>query len=146
MLSQKSLSVVATIAAVGGIVALLLTHNLLGEHIAVIIAQIAAVLLMIWARITFGMRSFHFSANTTEGGLVTSGPYAYVRNPIYSAVLLFTWAGVMEHLSLVSALLGLLVTAGMLVRVFSEEKFLRERYPDYNDYARRVRRLIPFIY
>jgi len=146
MISPKSLSVLATIAAVAGIVVLLLTHNLLGNHIATIIVQIAAVLLMVWARVTFGMRSFHFSANTTEGGLVTSGPYAFVRNPIYSAVLLFAWAGVIEHFSLVGVLAGLLVTAGMLVRVFSEERFLRERYPEYGEYARRVRRLIPFIY
>jgi protein-S-isoprenylcysteine O-methyltransferase Ste14 len=27
-----------------------------------------------------------------------------------------------------------------------EERWLRERFPDYPDYARRVRKLIPFVH
>ena len=49
---------------------------------------------MLWARLTFGWRSFHAGARPTEGGIVTRGPYHWVRHPIYLAILLFTWAGV----------------------------------------------------
>ena len=59
--------------------------------------QVAAVLLMVWARMTFGRRSFHAAANPTAGGLVTWGPYRYWRHPIYSAILLFLWSGVLSH-------------------------------------------------
>lgn len=146
MTSPKLLSTLATAAAVAGIAVLILTHNVLGESPVVIGLQVAAALLMIWARITFGMRSFHFAANPTEGGLVTSGPYALMRNPIYSAVLLFVWAGVIEHLSVLSAAMALVITAALLARVFAEERLLRERYPEYEEYARRVKRLLPFVY
>jgi hypothetical protein len=43
---------------------------------AVIGVQCLAAL-MIWARLTFGLRSFHPAANPTRGGLVTTGPYIF---------------------------------------------------------------------
>ncbi|HEY4575030.1 MAG TPA: hypothetical protein VIJ26_13725, partial [Thermoanaerobaculia bacterium] len=73
------------------IVGLLYTHSLLGHGPVSIGLQAVAVLLMIWARVTFGMRSFHYAANPTEGGLVTTGPYRTMRHPIYAAILLFLW-------------------------------------------------------
>ena len=56
------------------------THALFGTGPLTITVQAAAALLMIWARLTFGMRSFHASANPTEGGLVTRGPYRWLRD------------------------------------------------------------------
>jgi len=44
---------------------------------------------MLWARLTFGGRSFHAGANPTAGGVVTTGPYRFVRHPIYAAILYF---------------------------------------------------------
>ena len=52
-----------------------------------LVVQVFAIGLMIAARITFGLRSFHAAANPTAGGLVTRGPYALLRHPIYAAVL-----------------------------------------------------------
>jgi len=67
-----------------GLVWLILIHHLFGSHPVLIGVQVATVLLMPWARKTFGIRSFHASASTSEGGLVTSGPYRYWRHPIYA--------------------------------------------------------------
>ncbi len=72
----------------------------------VIALQVAAALLMVWARMTFGMRSFHADAKPTAGGLVTSGTYRYMRHPIYAAICIFVWAGVLGHLSPLPIFLG----------------------------------------
>ncbi len=109
--------------------------------------QVAAALFMLWARLTFGMRSFHAAANPTEGGLVTNGPYAIVRNPIYVAAILFTSTGVAVHASLESIALGVVVAVGMIVRILAEEKMLRARYGNaYADYEKRVKRLVPGVF
>ena len=111
-----------------------------------ILVQVLSGLLMIWARIKFGRRSFHVSADPTEGGLITSGPYNYLRHPIYAAVLYFIWAGVLSHLSLLNSLLGLLVTVGLFIRIFAEERLVAERYPEYMEYSKRTKRIIPFVF
>lgn len=136
---------VATAALVVVIVTLFMRHALLAEQPAAIGVQVAAVALMLWARITFGARSFHFAANPTAGGLVTTGPYRYFRHPIYAAVLFFVWTAVLTHLSPVTLALGVAATAATAVRIRSEERLLRARYPEYVEYAGRTKRVIPGV-
>ncbi len=136
----------ATLIAVTCIVCLFFLGSLFGRDPVSIGLQIAAVVLMLWARRVFGGRSFHFTASPTEGGLVTRGPYAYIRHPIYSAVILFLWAGVLYGLSPLPLLLRIIATGAMLVRVFSEERLLRAEYPEYAEYAGRTKRIIPFVF
>ena len=77
--------------------------------------------------------------------LVTSGPYAWVRNPIYTAM-----TGMLIATGLALSTLPVLVAAvvfsliGILIRVRLEERLLRARFGDqYEKYARRVPALLP---
>lgn len=131
------------------VVALYLSHSLIAKLPVGIALQIAAAVLMLWARITFGARSFHATANPTEGGLVTSGPYRFWRHPIYAAVLLFVWSGVLTQgapPSLISIFLAAAATFTTGIRIHSEEQLLRQTFPGYVDYAARTKRLIPFVF
>ena len=139
----KVLSVLGYLAMVGGLVGLLVTRNLLSPAAWVLAPQAAAVALMIWARISFGRRSFHLAANPTAGGLVTTGPYRFIRHPIYTAVCLFVTAGVVTHVSWIALPLLALVGAGAIARIFCEERLLMARYPEYRQYAAATSRMIP---
>ena len=145
-MNRLPISLLATLAAVLSLLGLYLREELWGVGPISIGLQVVAGLLMAWARLTFGSRSFHAAAAPTTGALVAHGPYAFVRNPIYAAVILFTSSGVAVHFGLVSALLGLVVTAAMLVRILAEERELAAAYPEYPAYARRVKRLVPWIF
>lgn len=143
---MRVFSVFGFLMMVGGILGLLLTHSLFSAHPVVIGIQVAAVGFMIWARITFGRRSFHLAANPTEGGLVTSGPYALVRHPIYAAVCYFSAAGAVANLPKPSCAFCVAVLVGAAIRIVLEERSLLERYPEYADYARRTKRVVPFVF
>ena len=124
-------------------IALLAMNALFSLKPWVVTLQVVAALLMIWARITFGMRSFHADAKPVAGGLVTSGPHHYLRHPIYAAIGLFFWAGVLAYLSPLTIFLGLLATVGSLVRIRCEETLLTEEYPEYRGYSARTKHLLP---
>lgn len=143
--SLKSISIVATAILIACVLALLLRHSFFGRGPISITLQILGLLLVLWARLAFGMRSFHFAANPTEGPLITSGPYRYIRNPIYAAVWLASWTGIAVHWSLLHAFLGLAILAALIVKIFCEELLLRHKYPEYGEYAQRTARLIPFL-
>ena len=141
----KLISVLATAVLLAAAVALVLRHSIVGTGPVSLALQVAGILLVAWARVTFGTRSFHFAANPTQGALITTGPYRYIRNPIYAAAWLVTWTGVAVHWSWANAALGLVIAAGLVVRIFCEEQLLRAAYPEYEDYAKRTKRLVPFV-
>jgi protein-S-isoprenylcysteine O-methyltransferase Ste14 len=145
-MNWKWLSFTALVGLVACIVGLYLTnYAIFGEGPITITIQVIAALLMVWARLTFGVRSFHGTANPTAGGLVTTGPYRYVRHPIYAAILYFFWAGIAAHPSLVTVAVGVLATALTAVRIVAEEKLLVTMYPEYGAYARVTKRVVPFV-
>ncbi|MDB6147918.1 MAG: putative methyltransferase [Spartobacteria bacterium] len=140
------LSVVGYGVIVLGMLGLWRNGSLFATHPFLIAIQVAAVGLMIWARITFGWRSFHLSANPTAGGLVTNGPYRFIRHPIYTAICVFVVAGLAGHLSAASAMLAALIFFGANIRIYCEERLLEAQYPDYRAYSARTRRMLPGIY
>ena len=142
----KALSILGFLGMAGGIIAQLATGNLFSPSAWVIAVQVGAFLLLLWARLAFGGRSFHVAANPTEGGLVTSGPYRYIRHPIYTAFGLFSGAGVVAHCSWASGLLGGLVLGCALLRIFCEEVMVTARYPEYRQYAATTWRMIPCVF
>ncbi len=131
---------------VGGLVGLILHREVFSPAPLVIALQVGAVALMLWARLVFGRRSFRVSASPAEGGLVRSGPYRWIRHPIYTAVCLFAVACVLGHPSWFALGMAGLVGAGSMARLLAEEKQLRVQYPEYADYARRVKRMVPFVF
>lgn len=145
-MTVKQTSLGATSILVVAVVSLLFLHCLFAHGSVPVALQVVAGGLMLWARVTFGGRSFHAGAEPTEGGLVTSGPYRFVRHPIYAAVLLFVWAGVASHGMLVCVLAAIVATAAIGVRIWAEETCVVGVYPEYAAYARRTKRLIPFVF
>ena len=142
-MNLKFISIAATAVLIALAFALVARGGLLGTGPISLSLQGTGLLLALWARLTFGLRSFHFAANPTLGPLVTSGPYRYIRNPIYSAALLIILTGVAVHWSLMNALLGALIAAMLIVRIACEEPLLRQAYPEYESYARNTARLVP---
>ena len=145
-MNWKILSLAALVVLAASVLWLYLIHSIFGAGPVTITIQVLAILLMVWARLTFGIRSFHAAANPTAGGLVRSGPYRYLRHPIYAAVLYFAWAGIGAHLSWASVAAGMLATAMTAVRMAAEEKLIVLTYPEYAEYARTTARVVPFVF
>jgi protein-S-isoprenylcysteine O-methyltransferase Ste14 len=78
--------------------------------------------------------------------LATSGPYAYTRNPLYLGSLLM---GVGFAVAARSWWVGVILV-GMFFAIYlpvirDEESYLRQKFPEFEDYARRVPRMFPSI-
>lgn len=143
---QATLSTVGLLVMVGALLGLIALGDAVSPVPLVIALQVCAGALMLWARLTFGMRSFHATADPTSGGLVTRGPYGYIRHPIYTAVCLFIWPAAIAHGSWAAVGLAAALTAGAIVRLLCEESLLRLQYPEYAAYAVRTKRMIPLVF
>jgi protein-S-isoprenylcysteine O-methyltransferase Ste14 len=78
--------------------------------------------------------------------LIQTGPYAIVRHPIYSGLILggFGWALWVHGTLTIVWTLALFVLFDAKTRL--EERWLSEKFPEYAEYRTRVKKLVPWLY
>lgn len=78
--------------------------------------------------------------------LVTSGPYRYIRHPIYSSAVVGVWGIVLKDVSPASIFLALISIAFLTATAKLEEaQNIRYFGTEYRDYMKRTRMFIPYI-
>jgi protein-S-isoprenylcysteine O-methyltransferase Ste14 len=91
-----------------------------------------------------GLRALASGHVQKDKQLTTSGPYAYTRNPLYLGSLLMAAGFAIAARSLWIVALMVLIFVVIYVPVIAgEERYLRQTFPDYDDYAHHVPRLLP---
>jgi protein-S-isoprenylcysteine O-methyltransferase Ste14 len=103
-------------------------------------------LFAIWARITLGQNWSGRATVKAGHELITTGPYAVARHPIYTG-LLTACGGTAIGYGEVRCLIGLvLIAAGFAVKIGQEERLMLETFPGaYTAYRQRVKALIPGV-
>ena len=100
----------------------------------------------VWARLYLG-RNWGMPQSVKENPeLVTTGPYAYIRHPIYSGMLLALFGSALANNPLWFIVF---IAAGLYFAVSAqkEETLLLNTFPDtYPAYRARTKRFIPFMY
>jgi protein-S-isoprenylcysteine O-methyltransferase Ste14 len=108
---------------------------------------IAGCAFAVWARARLGS---NWSASVTRKQgheLVRGGPYAIVRHPIYSGLLLGILGTALAQGELRGLLAVGLASVGWLLKARIEERFLADEFGgDYVTYRRRVKQLIPYVF
>ncbi len=143
---MKLISKFALLILLLAILFLLISDSLLSWSPIIIAGQLLAVGLAAWARRSFGAAQFSVHAEPIQKSLLSTGPYRFIRHPMYAAALLLVWTSILGHVSPINVVVGALVTAVTLVRVVTEEKMLQTSYPNYTAYAGKTKRIIPFVF
>jgi protein-S-isoprenylcysteine O-methyltransferase Ste14 len=100
----------------------------------------------VWARRHIG-RNWSGSVTLKQGHeLITSGPYALVRHPIYTGLLLAFVGSAVARADARAVLAVLIALAALWRKLKLEERWMREQFGDaYLEYSRRVAALIPYL-
>jgi len=82
-----------------------------------------------------------------EHTVISTGPYRYVRHPMYATALLFLVSTTLLLGSWYGFILGLLLFVGVALRAVQEERTLRAELPGYDKYMAQVKyRFIPYVW
>ncbi len=85
--------------------------------------------------------SFENTAQIVEDGL-----YRYIRHPMYASLLFLGWGAFFKHISLLTVILILLVSAFLIaVARVEERENLKFFGPEYADYMRQTKMFIPWL-
>jgi protein-S-isoprenylcysteine O-methyltransferase Ste14 len=99
-----------------------------------------------WARLHLGKLWSAFVTRKTDHRIIATGPYAIVRHPIYSGIILAMFAVATLKGTIYSMAGALIGTFGFWIKARLEERFLRQQLGNeaYDAYRQRVPMLIPF--
>ncbi|MBJ6723504.1 isoprenylcysteine carboxylmethyltransferase family protein [Geomonas sp. Red875] len=117
-------------------------------------ASLVVAGLLIGVGLTFGISAaLRLGRNLTplprpkeSGKLVETGPYGLVRHPIYTGVICMAYGWSVLAMSWLTIGYATVIFVFLDIKSRREERWLVEQYPGYEEYRKRVRRLIPFVY
>ena len=105
---------------------------------------LAGAVLLVWASVLLGRLMVHEAAVQEDHALIESGPYRFVRHPVYAGYLALLLGSGVASLNVCLWLLWPVSLLGILIQAASEEQLLRERFgQDYERYFRGTGRLVP---
>ena len=149
---QKIISALFMLGFVGFLVLPAFDHRFGWSPVAPVLSIFANAIIVLSFVLFFSvMKSNSYAASTiqVEEGqpVVSTGPYAYVRHPMYSGALLLLAAMPLALGSWLSVLLLVPFFPVLAWRILDEEDFLRKNLPGYAEYMRRVQyRLVPQVW
>jgi protein-S-isoprenylcysteine O-methyltransferase Ste14 len=150
--AQKIISALFMLGFVGFVVLPAFDHRFGWSPVAPVLSVLVnAIIVLSFVLFFLVMKSNSYAASTiqVEEGqrVVSTGPYAYVRHPMYSGALLLVAAMPLALGSWLSELLIVPFFPVLVWRILDEEDFLRKDLPGYAEYMRRVRyRLMPRVW
>ena len=82
-----------------------------------------------------------------EHKVITTGPYRYVRHPMYIGVIVWVLSLLLALGSRLALLPAILITMLLIIRIILEEKTLEKELEGYVDYRQKVKyRLLPGVW
>ena len=89
----------------------------------------------------------HDSLDFYTTNLVTSGPYRYIRHPLYASLLFLAWGAFLKTVSPLTIVLAVVGTASLIGTAKAEEvENARHFGQAYRDYVARTRLFVPFVF
>lgn len=110
-----------------------------------IVLFIVGITLRAWSQMVL-KEAWSMDLDTTEQQhFITSGPYSFMRHPIYASyfVILPGLFFITENWLLAG--FGLVYVFASAMRVGAEEEMLREHFPDYDQYTKSTGRFLPYL-
>jgi protein-S-isoprenylcysteine O-methyltransferase Ste14 len=150
--AQKIIMSIVSLGFVGLVVLPAIDHRQHWSQMSACAALVGdAVVLLGWLGIFAVFRENSFSSVTIELAedqtVISTGPYAWLRHPMYAAALIMLLGVPIALGSWWSVLIMVAILPALIWRLLDEERFLVRNLPGYADYQNRVRyRLLPLVW
>lgn len=143
----KWLHLLLVLLQFGGILYFLLSGTIIPVNWYIAIFLVDAILLGLWAIVSMNSKTISVLPDArVEATLTKKGPYKLLRHPMYTAVLEFLIALLLNDFSWLRLIVLLIVVGVLITKISIEEKILNQKYLEYSEYMKSTKKLIPFVY
>ncbi len=120
--------------------------RVLPENVFLFIAEILLCLIGLWCAFLLNRNFSVLPVPAKSAVLIKTGPYKYVRHPIYTVVLLLAVIWIAGKFSIVNIFVLFALLIVFIIKMNYEEKLLSEKFVEYKNYKTTSKKLIPFTY
>ena len=124
--------------------------NLFGSSISALIGLALiclSIVLALWAIVTMRLANFSVLPEpVSRGELITSGPYQFIRHPMYSAVVFACLGAAISHTDGIKWIWMFCLCVVIALKIRREEALLSSRYNEYEQYSQKTKALIPYVF
>jgi protein-S-isoprenylcysteine O-methyltransferase Ste14 len=126
---------------------LIVTGPLFPSSLPLLIFYIAGWILGIWSILAMGLGNINAGPDPLpEGRLVSRGPYAVIRHPMYAAILLVFIPLLLDHFTIPRLFILMLLIINLLLKIRYEEKQMNLSHcKKYSEYSASTWQLIPYV-
>ncbi len=147
MFKTKKLHILLVALQFGGILYFFISGIVFPENILIFLIYLIAIIIGFWAVFSMNNQTINVLPDVHENAMLTkSGPYKWIRHPMYTAVLTMLLGLLLNDFSFQRLLIYGCVVLVLLFKISIEEKMLLAKFPDYKEYSTTTKRLIPFLY
>lgn len=145
--NNKIFATVLTSIQLSSLVFLLISGQIIAVTTEGLLVEIAGVILGFHAIFTQRIGNFNIRPLPKQGAkLITSGPYSLIRHPMYTAQILALIPLVIEHFTYLRLAVLIILSVVLIIKINFEEKQLVKQFENYNEYRKKSKKLIPFIF
>lgn len=147
MRKHKAIPYILVFMQLSCLLVIFLTGPLLASGVILLIIEILGLVLGIWAILAHGGYNFRIAPVHKEGArLITKGPYALVRHPMYLAIILLVTPLIIDQFTWLRLGIGIVLLAVLLLKLEYEERQLVRAFEGYEAYRKGTWKLVPGVY
>lgn len=120
--------------------------NLIPSNIFILVGLAFFLILGIWAVYTMNF-SFNIAPDISSNSkLIVKGPYKFIRHPMYTSVLGISFYLIMNDINYFRIIIFTILLINFIFKLDYEEKIITSKFPEYSEYKKTTKKLIPFLY
>lgn len=128
------------------LIAVLLLMLPLSFNYMVLSVQAVAIFIGLWAVQTMHLGHFNIIPDPMPDiEIVTHGPYRYIRHPMYFSIVLFFFPIVLIQIDWIALAVYTSLCFILFIKLSYEENLLVDTLPDYAEYQKKTKKIIPFV-
>lgn len=143
---KKYFPYILVILQMSAILFIMLTGDIIPSKKILLLLLILSLLIGFWAIVEMKFRFNIFPALLSNSSLVTSGPYRFIRNPMYTSIIFMMLILLINDFSYPRLIIWIFLILIFIAKINIEEKILLKEFTSYPEYKAKTKRLIPFIF
>lgn len=119
----------------------------MADGFALLCIEFLGIALAVWALVTMNKSKLNIAPQPRKNAiLVTSGPYAIIRHPMYTSIILAITPLIISHWDISRFAFLMFLYVNLLLKLLFEESLLYSYFDGYEEYMKRSWRVIPKVF